>query len=116
MWITERGKQLFAASGHADASRGVEFLVHRRRVQQVKRFEVSNERIVYIDINFPKQHIIIVTACFPHSGYADLHMQHMYDHLGTIHDEAVQSKQTWTIARDFKSQVGRQPANLIQYT
>lgn len=106
LWTTQQGHHLFAGSGNDTNTRGVGFLIHSRWKNKLQRFAPVNERLAYIDIDIYKWKLRIITACFPHSGYCDAHVQRMYDTLSDLRSDALQKKRHTLITGDFNAQVG----------
>ena len=94
------------ASGHDENSRGVAIILHSRWARSIKQFCGVNERLAYLDLNVNKIRLRLISAYFPHSGYADEEIQRMYTALSTIKLEAKQNKRRVMIAGDFNARVG----------
>eukprot|EP00959_Pyramimonas_sp_CCMP1952_P278972 5832707-Pyramimonas_sp.AAC.1 len=94
--------------GHTDNHRGVGIVVHRRWVHQVQAFHPVNERIAYVDVGSGRHRFRVVTAYFPHGGYADKHVQQVYDILKCISQEAQKEKRMMIIGTDCNAKVGQQ--------
>ena len=99
---------LFAGSGCAGCARGVAFIVNQKWVPFVSSFNRVNERGAYIDITCERLHLRlrIATAYFPHSGYADQHVQTIYTILTGIHEEAKKDHRLFILSRDFNAVTG----------
>ena len=67
---------------------------------------VVNERLVFLDISGGGMRVRIASAYFPHSGYADAHIQALYTTLTEIHKDAAANKFQFILAADFNAEVG----------
>ena len=106
LWTTSAG-HTFAGSGHGENNKGVAILIHKKWSKHLIRFEAIDDRLAYVDMFIKNnERIRIVSAYFPHSGYADKHIQKMYDLLSQIKEEAKKKKMFVVIGGDFNAQVG----------
>ena len=105
LWLTKHG-HVFMGSGHADNTRGVAIIAHKRWAKHVTKFCPINERTAYIDVKFRQFRLRLVSAYFPHSGYGDKHIQNMYDTLAAVQDEATKQRMYFIIGADFNARVG----------
>ena len=110
-WTTKHDKHVFAGAGHDSPTRGVAFLVHKCIAGGIQNFTRVDERIAYLDININSWKLRIITAYFPHTGYTDAAVQHVYDILSTITSEARAQNLHVILAGDFNAQVGRRDEN-----
>ena len=72
----------------------------------MRKFEAIDERAAYMDITRHKLKLRLITAYFPHSGYADTHVQQVYNIISTIKREATKSKKHVVLAADFNARAG----------
>ena len=98
-WETEQG-HVFIGSGHDEPNKGVAILINKRWKKSIKRFVPVNERIAYVDFGTKNFRVRAIAAYFPHCGYADKHVQVMYDALTSIHLEAKRANRMTVIGAD----------------
>eukprot|EP00973_Karenia_brevis_P051077 7092683-Karenia_brevis.AAC.2 len=92
LWVTQ-SKHVFAGSGFETNTRGVAILLHRLWTKQIEKFEAINERLAYIDVcNTIVPRLRLITAYFPHSGYADFHVQQLYTAIENVKQEGARKK------------------------
>lgn len=105
LWESEYG-HIFAGSGHDTPIRGVGILLHKRWKPFIVRFKAVSERVAYIDVVRKGFKLRVVTAYFPHSGYADHHVQEVCDALVDIKADAISKSMRTMIGADVNAQVG----------
>ena len=93
-------------SGHNESTRGVALVIHKRWTPFIRKFQAIHERIAYVDIIKRTLKIRITTAYFPHSGYADNHVQSIYDTLTCLRKEAKQHNMYFIVGADCNAKVG----------
>ena len=76
-----------------------------------KNFHAVDERIAYIDIHIHTWKLRVITGYFPHTGYCDTRVQHLYDTLTEVLRDAQTNHLHTIIAGDFNAQVGKRNAN-----
>ena len=94
------------ASGGIANAKGVAIVLHHRWANRVNKFKAIDERIAYVDLDALGERLRLVTAYFPHGGYADEHVQRMYDIIATIKNEAAECKSHVLLAGDFNASTG----------
>ena len=87
LWTTERGKHVFAGSGNDEPHHGVAILINAKWTRGIKGFNAISSRMAALDIDIATWKLRVIASYFPHCGYADTHVQHMYDTLTTLLSE-----------------------------
>ena len=97
---------IFAGAGYPKHQRGVAIIVHRRWAKSILNFVAINERAAFLDINFNIYRMRVVAAYFPHSKYADIHVQEVYNTLSSLRREAKAKKYRFLIGADCNAEAG----------
>ena len=77
IWETHR-KYLFMGAGRYDNKHGVGIMLNKKWRQRIIGIEYINERAISTTIVVNRQRIKLMSVYFPHSGYADHHIEKMY--------------------------------------
>ena len=70
-YFTLEGGHVFCGSRGEDGAKGVAVLINAKWASRIDAFTRVDERTAYLDIRVLGRKMRIVTAYFPHSGYAD---------------------------------------------
>ena len=116
LWTTQRGGHLFAGSGYNEFSRGVAIIVNSRWKAGLVGFSPINERLATLDIDIHSWRLRLISAYFPHCGYADMHVQALYDTISTILAESTKQHRHPLLAADFNAQVGPRADDEFSHT
>ena len=79
-------------------------MVNRKWASKIVDFVRVDARTAYLDVNIPVAKLRIVTTYFPHSGYADSHVQSIYTTLTAIQRECKDRR--LIICGDFNAETG----------
>ena len=77
IWETHH-EHIFMGSGKFDNKHGVGIMLNKRWRQRIIDAEYINERAISTTILVNRQHIKLMSVYFPHSKYADHHIEKMY--------------------------------------
>ena len=105
LWTTDGG-HVFAGSGNDEPTLGVAFLINSQWARGIKGFNPISPRLATLDIDISTWRLRIFSAYFPHCGYADAHVQHIYDTLTTVLSETATQHRHAILTGDFNAQVG----------
>ena len=97
---------LFCGSGSENATRGVGFVVNKRWARNLKQFQCIDERVAFMDISVDGTDYRLIATYFPHSGYADYHVERLYSILSELHLEAKDKRLDVIIGGDFNADAG----------
>lgn len=97
---------MWCGGGGFKGTRGTGFLVHRK--WSVRQHKVISERLSHVDIgsNVSTEALRLIAVYMPHSGYADEHVEEIYQELDHILALSKQQGISFCITGDFKAQVG----------
>eukprot|EP00959_Pyramimonas_sp_CCMP1952_P112439 2350998-Pyramimonas_sp.AAC.1 len=95
---------MFAGSGNESRSHGVAILSHKRWSKRVLEFQAISARIAALSIRKGKLRLQLVSAYFPHTGYTDRHIQHLYDTASALLREARSRRMRTIMGADFNAQ------------
>ena len=98
--------EIFCGSGSENATRGVGFVVNKRWARNLKQFQCIDERVAFMDISADGTDYRLIVTYFPHSGYADYHVERLYSILSELHLEAKDKRLEIIIGGDFNADVG----------
>ena len=97
-------EHIFMGSGKFDNKHGVVIMLNKRWRQRIIDTEYMNERAITTTIVVNRQHIKLMSVYFPHSKYADHHMEKMYK---TIEKHMAHwNKYIPLIGGDFNAELG----------
>ena len=103
MWETHH-KHIIMESGKSGNKRGVGIMLNKRWRQRIIDTEYINERAITTTVLVNRQHIKLMSVYFPHSKYADHHIQKMYK---TIEKHMAHcNKYIHIIGGDFNAELG----------
>ena len=103
IWETHH-KHIFMGSGKFDNKHGVGIMLNKRWRQRIIDTEYINERAITTTILVNRQHIKLMSVYFPHSKYADHHIEKMYK---TIEKHMAHcNKHIPIIGGDFNAELG----------
>ena len=103
LWETQH-KHIFVGAGTYDNKHGVGIMLNKRWRKRIIDTEYINERAVTTTILVNRQHIKLMSVSFPHSKYADHHIEKMYK---TIEKHMMNSKKYIPIiGGDFNAELG----------
>ena len=89
LWETHH-KHIFMGAGKYENKHGVGTMLNKRRWRKsIVDIECINERAITTTILVNRQHIKLMSVYFPHSKYADHHIEKMYK---TIEKHMLNSK------------------------
>ena len=77
IWETHH-KNIFMGAGKFDNKHGVGIMLNKRWRQRIIDTEYINERDITTTILVNRHHIKLMSVYFPHSQYADHHVEKMY--------------------------------------
>ena len=77
LWETHH-KHIFMGVGKYDSKHGVGIMLNIRWRERIIDTEHINERAITTTILINRQHIKLMSVYFPHSKYADHHVEKMY--------------------------------------
>ena len=103
IWETHH-KHIFMGAGKYDNKHGVGIMLKKKWRQRIIDTEYINERAVTTTILVDRQHIKLMSVCFPHSKYAYHHIEKMYK---TIEKHMAHcNKYIHIIGGDFNAELG----------
>ena len=103
IWETHH-KHIFMGAGKYDNKHGVGILLNKKWKQRIIDTEYINERAISTTIMVNRQCIKLMSVYFPHSGYADHHIEKM---KRTIEKHTENCKRYIpTIGGDFNAELG----------
>ena len=105
LWTTREG-HVFAGSGNDDTTRGIAFVINARWRRGVTGFNSISPRLATLDVDISTWKLRFISVCFPHFGYADVHVQHVYDTLTTLLSETTTQHRHAILTGAFNAQVG----------
>ena len=91
LWETHH-KHIFMGAGKYDNKHGVGIMLNKRWRKSIIDTEYINERAITTTIMINRQHIKLMSVYFPHSKYADHHVEKMYK---TIEKHMLNNKNTF---------------------
>ena len=101
------GGQLWCGSGGTAGKHGVGVLLHSKWARKVLRFKAISPRLAVLDVSLDAVvHVRIISAYFPHSGYPDDAVEHLYRLLDVEISEAKKSKYKIILGADCNAEVG----------
>ena len=74
IWETQQG-HIFMGSGTFENKLGVGIVVNKKWRKQINWTHYIGERATSTSITVNKQHVLLMSVYFPHSGYADHHVE-----------------------------------------
>ena len=77
LWETQH-KHIFTGAGKYENRHGVGIMLNKRWRKRIIDTEYINERAIKTTILVNRQHIALMSVYFPHSKYADHHIEKMY--------------------------------------
>ena len=90
-------------AGKYDDKRGVGIMLNTRWRKRIIDTEYINERAITTTFLVNRQHIKLMSVYFPHSKYADHHIEKMYK---TIEKHMMNKKNIPVIGGDFNAELG----------
>ena len=103
LWETHH-KHIFMGAGKYDNKHGVGIMLNKRWRKKIIDTEYINERAITTTILVNRQHIKLTSVYFPHSKYADHHIEKMYK---TIEKHMLSNKKNIPInGGDFNAELG----------
>ena len=103
LWETHH-KHIFMGAGKYDNKHGVGIMLNKRWRKRIVGTEYINERAITPTILVNRQHIKLMSVHFPHSKYADHHIEKMYK---TIEKHMMNNKKYIPIiGGDFNAELG----------
>ena len=103
LWETQH-KHIFMGAGKYDNKHGVGIMLNKRWRKRIIDTEYINERAITTTILVNRQHIKLMSVYFPHSKYADHHIEKMYK---TIEKHMMNNKKYIPIiGGDFNAELG----------
>ena len=103
IWETHH-KHIFMGAGKYDNKHGGGIMLNKRWRKRIIDTEYINERAITTTILVNRQHIKLMSVYFPHSKYADHHIEKMYK---TIEKHMVHNfKYIPIIGGDFNAELG----------
>ena len=103
IWETHH-THIFMGVGKYDNKHGVGIMLYKRWRKRIIDTECINERAITTTILVNRQHIKLMSVYFPHSEYADIHIENMYR---TIEKHTTNSKHCIPIVGgDFNAELG----------
>ena len=103
LWETQH-KHIFMGAGKYDNKHGVGIMLNKRWRKRIIDTEYINERAIKTTILVNRQHINLMSVYFPHSKYADHHIEKMYK---TIEKHMTNNKKCIPIiGGDFNAELG----------
>ena len=104
--FTMTSGHLFCGSGSSSGTRGVAIIMHKRWAKYLKQFTCVDDRVAFIDVTVHGKSYRLAAVYFPHSGYADKHIQRMYTILSELHLDATNEQSDIIIGGDYNAEVG----------
>ena len=101
-WETQQG-HVFMGSGNFENKHGVGILVNNKWRKHINLTDYISERAISTWITVNKQHVLLMSVYFPHSGYADHHVEKMYRSIEKL--EFHKGEHT-NCGRDFNAELG----------
>ena len=106
LWETQH-KHIFMGAGKYDNKHGVGIMLNKRWRKRIIDTEYINERAIKTTILVNRRRINLVSVYFPHSKYADHHIEKMYK---TIEKHMTNNKKCIPIiGGDFNADLGHDP-------
>ena len=103
LWETQHN-HIFMGAGKYDNKHGVGIMLNKRWRKRIIDTEYINERAIKTTILVNRQHIDLMSVYFPHSNYADHHIEKMYK---TIEKHMTNNKKCIPIiGGDFNAELG----------
>ena len=103
LWETQHN-HIFMGAGKYDNKHGVGIMLNKRWRKRIIDTEYINERAIKTTILVNRQHIDLMSVYFPHSKYADHHIEKMYK---TIEKHMTNNKKCIPIiGGDFNAELG----------
>ena len=106
LWETQH-KHIFMGAGKSDNKHGVGIMLNKRWRKRIIDFEYINERAITTTILVNSQHINLMSVYFPHSKYADHHIEKMYKTIEKhmlnnekVHSNHWTSMLSWDLAKE----------------
>ena len=96
-------KHIFMGAGKYDTKHGVGIMLNKRLRKRIIDTEYINERAISTTIAIKRHHIKLMSVYFPHSKYADHHIEKMYK---TIEKHLLNKKNIPIIGGDFNAELG----------
>ena len=117
IWETHH-KHIFMGAGNYDNKQGVGIMLNKRWRKRIIDTEYINERAITTTVLVNRQHIKLMSVYFPHSKYADHHVEKMYK---TIEKHMLNNKKYIPIiGGDFNAELrpgkGRECGSVGRYT
>ena len=101
-------KHIFTGAGKYDNKHGVGIMLNTRRRKKIIDTEYINERAITTTILVNRQHINLMSVYFPHSKYADHHIEkmfktmekHMTNNKSAFHSLEKTSMLSWDLVKE----------------
>ena len=103
LWETQHN-HIFMGAGKYENKHGVGIMLNKRWRKRIIDTDYINERVIKTTILVNRQHIDLMSVCFPHSKYADHHIEKMHK---TIEKHMTNNKKCIPIiGGDFNAELG----------
>ena len=112
-WSVKRGEQamprsarhnIFMGSGKFENKYGFGILVNSKWRKHINSTDYSSERAISTSITVNKQHVLLMSENFPHSGFADHHVEKVYRSIEKLPNS--NKKNIQIVRGDFNAELG----------
>ena len=91
-------------SGKFENPHGVGILVNKKWRKHINWTDYVSERAISTSITVNKQHVLLMSVYFPHSGYADHHVEKVYSSIEKLTNS--KKKNIQFVGGDFSAELG----------
>ena len=93
----------FMGAGKFENKHGVGILVNKKWRKRINWTDYNCERAICTSITVNKQHVLLMSVCFSHSGYTDHHVEMVYRSIEKL---TKSEKNNIQIVGDFNAELG----------